>query len=68
MAQKIPDYISKQLQIPGLEGLEKASTVADRKRTTYEEQLKALQSRILTLELEVSLLWILVEKGGQNES
>ena len=64
MTQRIPGYIKKQLAIPGLESLEKAATVADRKRKTYDEQLKALQSRILTLELEVSLLRIQIEKGA----
>ena len=60
--------MDKQMVIPGLEGLEKAATDAAHKRKTYEEQLKALQDRILSLEVEVSLLRILVEKGVEGHA
>ena len=53
---------SKQPMIPGLEGLEKATANADHKRQTLEQQIKALQDRVLALELELSLLRIQMEK------
>ena len=58
--------MKKQPPIPGLEELVKTRTLADTKHTTFQEQLKALQDRILSLELEVSLLRILVEKGARR--
>jgi len=57
---------SKQLPIPGLEGLEKAATDASEKQKTLRDQIRALSDRILALELEVSLLRILLEKGGSD--
>jgi len=54
---------SNQLPIPGLEGLEKAAANAREKQQTIREQIRALNDRILALELEVSLLRILLEKG-----
>jgi len=57
---------SNQLPIPGLEGLEKAATNAREKQKTLREQIRALSDRILALELEVSLLRILLEKGGSD--
>jgi hypothetical protein len=58
--------MDKQLVIPGLEGLEKASDNVTKKRMTYEEQIKALQGRLLSLELEVTLLRILLEKDKDH--
>jgi len=58
---------SKQLRIPGLEGLEKAAASAQEKQKTLREQLQALKSRMLALEIEVSLLKILLEKGAEDE-
>jgi len=55
--------LSKQLQIPGLEGLEKAAADAREKEKTLRDQIRALSDRILALELEVSLLRILLESG-----
>ena len=53
---------SKQPMIPGLEGLEKATTNARRKQQILQEQIKAVQDRVLCLELELSLLRIQMEK------
>ena len=58
----------EQLAIPGLEGPEKAADNARQKRKTLQEQIKALQDRVLRLELEISLLRILVEKGGDKDN
>jgi len=57
---------SNQLPIPGLEGLEKAAADAREKQKTLREQLRALQDRVLRLELEMSLLRILLEKGAKD--
>ena len=54
--------MKKQPPIPGLEDLVKTRTHADTKHTTFQEQLKALQDRVLSLEFEVSLLRIQLEK------
>jgi len=54
--------MKRQPMIPGLEGLEKATANADHKRQTLEQQIKALQDRVLALELELSLLRIQMEK------
>ena len=58
---------SKQLRIRGLEGLEKATANASRKRQNLSQQIKALQDRVLRLELEVSLLRILMENPKQSD-
>ena len=58
--------MDKQLVIPGLEELEKAADNVTKKRMTYEEQIKALQGRLLSLELEVTLLRILLEKDRDH--
>jgi len=55
-----------QPEIPGLEGLEKAAAEAHDKQKTLREQLRALQDRVLALELEVSLSRILLEKGAKD--
>lgn len=55
--------MSNQPPIPGLEDLVKTRAKADIKQATFQEQLKALQNRVLSLELEVSLLRVLLEKG-----
>lgn len=52
-----------QPPIPGLEALVKARTNAETKHTTFQERLKALQDRLLSLELEVSLLRIQLENS-----
>lgn len=55
---------SKQLRIPGLE-------VERKKPPTAEEQIAKLAERVLNLELEVSLLRILVEnprEGGKDNA
>jgi len=57
---------SKQLPIPGLEGLEEAMTNAREKQKTVRDQIRALSDRILALELEVSLLRILLEEGEKH--
>jgi len=57
---------SNQLPIPGLEGLEKAAANAREKQKTLRDQIRALNDRILVLELEVSLLKIFLEKGGND--
>jgi len=57
---------SNQLPIPGLEGLEKTVINAREKQKTLRDQIRALSDRILALELEVSLLKILLEKGGSD--
>ena len=63
MSQKIPSYIRKQLPIPGLE-IPKRNETGVRK-PTLQEQINTLQDRILTLELELSLLQILLERGAR---
>lgn len=60
MAQKLPGYIRKQLSIPGLECPVKA---LDPRPQTLREQVEALQNRLRHLELEVTLLRILLEEG-----
>lgn len=57
-----------QLSIPGLECLVKAKTNADTKQEIFHQELRSLCDRVLNLELEVSLLRILVEKGGSGFS
>jgi len=56
---------NNQLPIPGLESLEIATANTSRKRQTLEQQIKALQDRVLRLELELSLLRIQMEKERQ---
>ena len=63
MAQRIPDYIKKQLPIPGLPVPE-----AKIRKLTAEERLADLTHRLLALELEVSLLRILMEKGDREHA
>ncbi len=58
---------NNQLPIPGLEMLKRATTNAGHKRQTLEQQFKALQDRVLTLELEVSLLRILMDNPKKGE-
>ncbi len=57
--KRIPD---KQMSIPGLPTPEPKVI----KPTTNKQGLASLESRVLTLELEVYLLRILVEKGGKE--
>ncbi len=52
---------NKQLSIPGL-------PTPETKKPTIEERLANLESRMLTLELEVSLLRILMEKGDKDHA
>ncbi len=52
--------LDKQLSIPGLPIPEPKE-----KKPTAEERLASLESRMLKLELEVSLLRILMEKGDK---
>ena len=54
--------MKRQPMIPGLESLKIATANARRKRQTLEQQIKALQDRVLRLELELSLLRIQMEK------
>jgi len=54
--------MSNQPLIPGLEAIEESAAKASQKRRSLLEQIRALESRILTLELEVSLLQIIIEK------
>jgi len=64
-------FTSNQLPIPGLEGMEKAAANAQEKEKTLREQITKLTERVLKLELEVSLLRILVEnprEGGKANS
>jgi len=61
MAQRLAGYISKQLPIPGLES---KFILRRKEKTDAQDQLRDLQDRVLKLELEVSLLRILMEKGG----
>jgi len=56
---RLPGYLRKQLEIPGLPVPE-----PNIKRATQEKRINELASRLLRLELEVSVLRILVEKGG----
>lgn len=56
--------MKKQPPIPGLEELVKTRTRTDTKNTTFQEQLKALQYRVLSLELEVLLLRLQLENSG----
>ena len=60
MAGRIPGYIRKQLPIPGLEGPVKTRVPMTR---PLGEQVRALESRIFALELELSLLRIILERG-----
>ncbi len=53
--------LDKQLSIPGLPIPEPKE-----KKPTAEERLASLESRMLKLELEVSLLRILMEKGDKD--
>jgi len=55
-----------QPMIPGLESLEIATANASRKRQTLAQQIKALQDRVLRLELELSLLRIQMEKDPRR--
>ena len=64
MSQKMPEYIRKQLPIPGLEVMSKAATEAESKKLTLQEKVEELHKRVFSLEVEVSLLQILLEKGG----
>ena len=56
---KSPDYIKKQLPIPGLEPSKRLECVTDKERITQ------LEARVLNLELEVALLRIQME--GEKE-
>ena len=58
MAKLIPD---KQLSIPGLPRSRPAEP--KEKKPTQDDRIDELARRVLQLELEVSLLRILVEKG-----
>lgn len=53
--------MDKQLSIPGLPTPERKV-----KKPATEEKIDALESRLLRLELELSLLRILVEKGDKE--
>lgn len=63
MAQRIPDYIKKQLPIPGLPIPEPKS-----KPPTRDARILSLESKVRGLELEVSLLRILMEKGDRDHA
>lgn len=52
----------KQPAIPGLE----PPTAIERPKLTLRDQVSQLQDRVLKLELEVSLLRILLEKGDKD--
>lgn len=56
---------SKQLSIPGLEMPPRPAKV---KRPDADERLATLESRMLKLELEISLLRILMEKGDKERA
>lgn len=58
MTSEKSDYINRQLAIPGMEIPE----VTNVRKQTLQQQVAALQERILRLEIEVSLLIIQMEK------
>jgi hypothetical protein len=58
--QKVPDYIRKQLSIPGLPVPEPEPKLVP------EQAQHSIESRLLKLELELTLLKILVEKGEKQ--
>jgi len=59
--------MKRQPMIPGLEGLEKTKDKAKHKESVFLQRLQALENRMLVLELEVSLLRILMENPKQSD-
>jgi len=60
---RIPYYIRKQIPIPGLDnGLPVEKQLKNSGKSTLQEQLARLESRVLSLELGISLIRIQMEK------
>ena len=66
MADKLPGYIKKQLPMPGLPAPEPKSKLVP-KDVQLNLRLNALESRLLRLELEVSLLRIQLENPKEDK-
>jgi hypothetical protein len=62
LMQKVPDYIKKQLSIPGLPVPEPKPELIS-KQAQLALRLNQIECRLLSLELELSLLKIQIEKG-----
>ena len=61
--RSLPDYLKKQLPIPGLPLPERKSKLVP-EQAQLALRLNDIESRLLKLELELTLLKIQIEKGG----
>jgi hypothetical protein len=63
--RRLPDYLKKQLSIPGLPVPEpKAKPISEQAQLAL--RLNDLESRVLKLELELSLLKIQMDKASKE--